>query len=129
MAYKSKYQKTLANYKGIRMGKVLPEKLDIDIRFLLANERTLLAWVRTSLVVEVGGVALIQIHRYNPFIGGSILLLGAVVALIGYHRYRAADRAIRDNRVPAGGAGPALQVIAVVAIAIAISIAQFVFMR
>src|ERR1035438_7919005 len=86
------------------------ENLDIDARFLLANERTLLAWVRTSLVVEAGGVALIEVHRYNSIIGASILLLGAVVALIGYHRFRAADKAIRGHKLPDAGIGPALQV-------------------
>ena len=111
------------------MKKSQTESLDVDVRFLLANERTLLAWVRTSLVVEAGGVALIQVHQYNPYIGGSILLLGALVALIGYHRYRAADQAIREHRLPVAGTGPGLQVVAVVGIAVAISIAQLASMR
>lgn len=105
------------------------EKLDVDARFLLANERTLLAWIRTSLAVEAGGLALATVHKQRPIIGVTILLLGAVVAWIGYHRYRAADRAIRAGELPHAGTGPALQVYGIVAIAILLAIAQFTILK
>lgn len=105
------------------------EKVDIDIRFLLANERTLLAWIRTSVAIEAGGIALIEIHKRHSYLGVTVLLLGAVVALIGYHRYRTSEIAIKNNRLPPEGIGPALQVIAVVIIAVVLSIAQFTFLK
>lgn len=105
------------------------EKNDIDVRFLLANERTLLAWIRTSIAVEAGGVALTQLHKQHDFIGTSVLLLGAVVALIGYHRFRVTDRSIRRDELPPAGIGPAIQVIAVVALAILLSIAQYTILK
>ncbi|HWB39336.1 MAG TPA: DUF202 domain-containing protein, partial [Candidatus Saccharimonadales bacterium] len=81
------------------------EKLDVDVRFLLANERTLLAWIRTALTIEAGGLALIQVHLRQKWIGLVVLLLGAWVAIIGFTRYRAADRAIRAGRLPGAGIG------------------------
>jgi inner membrane protein YidH len=105
------------------------EKNDVDARFLLANERTLLAWIRTSIAIEAGGVALIAVHKHHSYMGVSILLLGGVVAIIGYHRYRMADQAIRENRLPPTGTGPAIQVITVVTIALLLSIAQFTILK
>lgn len=106
-----------------------PEKLDIDVRFLLANERTLLAWIRTSLAVEAGGLALMQLHKRHLALGIIVLLAGALVALIGYHRYRTADRAIRESRLPHEGSGPTVQVLMVVGIAILLVVAEFTFLR
>jgi len=100
------------------------EQLDVDIRFLLANERTLLAWIRTSLTVEAGGLALATVHKQHEFVGIIVLLLGGMVALIGYHRYQAAERSIRAHHLPPTGAGPALQVYGIVAVAIILAIAQ-----
>lgn len=105
------------------------EKTDVDTRFLLANERTLLAWVRTSIAIEAGGIALMQLHKRHNFIGLAVLLLGAVTALIGYHRFHAADRAIRRSKLPPQGIGPALQVMAVVAAAIVLVIAQYTLLK
>jgi putative membrane protein len=111
------------------MKKTDAEDLDVDARFLLANERTLLAWIRTSLAVEAGGVALIEVHKQHSYIGVSVLLLGAIVALIGYHRFISADKAIRAHRLPAIGTGPTIQVVTIVIIAIGLSLAQFTFLR
>lgn len=105
------------------------EQADVDTRFLLANERTLLAWIRTSLAIEAGGVALAAVHKRHSYLGITILLLGAVVALIGFHRFRAADRAIRKGCLPPAGTGPALQVIGVVVVAVILAIAQVTILR
>jgi putative membrane protein len=94
------------------------EKLDVDIRFLLANERTLLAWVRTGLALEAGGVALIHFNSGINLVGISIILLGAATTGIGYARFRGADTAIRTSQLPKVGLGPGLEVAAVIMIAL-----------
>jgi len=99
-------------------------ELDVDIRFLLANDRTLLAWIRTSLAVLAGGLVLMQVHKGHQLIGVGVLAAGALVALIGYSRYRAADRAIRAGRLPHAGRGPAFEVALVVFLAIGLGIAE-----
>lgn len=100
------------------------EKNDVDARFLLANERTLLAWIRTSLAIEAGGIALIGLHSEKKYLGLSIVLLGAVVSFIGYHRFRAADKAIRAQQLPPSGLGSAVQLLGVVTVAIVICVVQ-----
>jgi putative membrane protein len=72
-----------------------------DYRFSLANERTLLAWVRTALALDVAGLGVV---RFAPPIGGAggraavgaiLVLLGAATAWSGYRRFLATDRAMR----------------------------------
>lgn len=106
-----------------------PAQLDVDIRFLLANDRTLLAWVRTALAIEAGGLVLIQIYPEHRLMGIGVLFAGAIVALIGYSRYRAADRAIREHRLPHKGYGPTIEVALVVFIAVVIGIAELTVLR
>jgi putative membrane protein len=83
-----------------------PSSLDVDTRFLLANERTLLAWVRTALTLIAGGVG---IEQFGSGIAGRttwatvLLALGVASAVTGAARYRRADRALRGGRVPATG--------------------------
>jgi len=105
------------------------EQLDVDVRFLLANERTLLAWIRTSLAIQAGGLALAAVHKHQAYMGITILLLGAAVALIGYHRFRVADRYIRHHRLPPAGNGPKIQVAGIAAIAVILAIAQVTIIR
>lgn len=93
------------------------EMLDVDVRFLLANERTLLAWVRTALAVIAIGLALTQLSstsKNQNLIGILIILLGAIMTTIGYIRFKDADRAIRIGKLPDIGKGPRLQVAAVI---------------
>lgn len=96
------------------------DDLDPDVRFLLANERTLLAWIRTSLAVLAGGVALTQLGSNSTtktVIGIMAILLGAFMASVGYLRFKVADRAIRVGELPPTGFDPIVQVGGIVVIA------------
>ena len=106
-------------------------RLDPDVRFLLANERTLLAWIRTSLGLLAGGVALGQLPhtKGHETYGILVVLFGALIAVTGYHRFVVANRAIRKGKLPPVGWGPALQVIGVVAVAVVLAIAQLVSLK
>lgn len=100
--------------------------LDVDIRFLLANERTLLAWVRTSLGLQAGGFALVHLGKQSSLeiiAGASAIALGAAVSLLGYHRFRVADRSIRAHTLPPKGRAAEIQVAGVVLISVVLTIA------
>src|SRR3954469_8093988 len=98
-----------------------------DYRFTLANERTLLAWLRTGLALVAGGVA---VATYAPDLGvrwGStalalaLALLGLGAALGGYVRWRANEAAIRADRpLPDSWVAPAL--VAVVAAVLVVAL-------
>jgi putative membrane protein len=95
------------------------EEADIDMRFLLANERTLLAWIRTSLALQAAGVAIMHFDGSNHRIYGVLILaIGATAAAVGYWRFREADKAIREFRLAKKGLGPLLITLAVLVIAV-----------
>lgn len=77
---------------------------DPDYRFSLANERTFLAWIRTSLALLAGGVLLGQFStRLGPHFVIIILatvlgILAAALSGIAYLRWRANERAMRNSR-------------------------------
>lgn len=103
------------------------EMLDPDVRFLLANERTLLAWIRTGLAVVAGGVALTQIghnSRAQSVIGLSAIILGGLMAVVGYIRFQAADKAIRRGELPTIGHEPVIQAASVAIICFALVITR-----
>lgn len=72
-----------------------------DYRFTLANERTLLAWVRTALGLMAGGVAVVHLAPdlgpavVRHVIGGVLAGLGAVVAVTSTTRWRVVQTAMR----------------------------------
>jgi putative membrane protein len=105
------------------------DQIDVDVRFLLANERTLLAWVRTSLAIQAGGLALALTNKQHPYLGIIILLLGAGTALIGYHRFVTADRSIRRHHLPPSGNGPTIQVAGIVMVAVGLAIIQLTMLH
>jgi putative membrane protein len=75
-----------------------------DYRFTLANERTFLAWLRTSLSLLAAGVAVVQLVPSFPLpgaravTGGLLAVLAVVSAAAGVLRWRAVETAIRHAR-------------------------------
>ena len=99
------------------------EMLDFDARFLLANERTFLAWVRTALAILIGGIALTQLGHDSTaqgVVGMIVIVLGGFMALVGYLRFHAADRAIRRGDLPEVGHEPLVQTAGIGLVAMAL---------
>jgi putative membrane protein len=80
------------------------DETEPDYRFTLANERTFLAWIRTSLGLVAGGVA---VHQLVP--GLSVpgartalavmsLALAGVLAGTSYPRWRRSQQAMRRGQ-------------------------------
>jgi putative membrane protein len=92
-----------------------------DYRFTLANERTFLAWVRTSLGLLAAGVAVRQLVEPFGIEGGRTALAllgiaGSVVLVVGaYVRWVGVQRAVRR-----GEPLPPARLVPVVASAIAV---------
>ena len=101
-------------------------ELDVDARFLLANERTLLAWVRTGLTLLVAGVG---VQQFGTGVGGRVVVavvlfaLGAAAGALGALRYARADRALREGRLPATGRAPGLLAHGVTLVAVGLLVA------
>ena len=98
-----------------------PGRLDVDARFLLANERTLLAWVRTALTLLAVGGGLAQFG--DEVAGGRALALALTVvgiasAAMGGVRYARTDRALRRGELPRVGRSPYLVAVAVALVGI-----------
>ena len=104
----------------------LRRDLDVDARFLLANERTLLAWLRTTLALLAGGVGVYQFGTDVPastLWAELLLATGGASGVIGIVRYISSDRAIRRGELPPGVHMPLVVAGAVVALAAALIVA------
>ncbi len=92
-----------------RPRRVFGEGQEPDPRFTLANERTLLAWLRTALALVVAGVAVVALSELiTPewlveVTAGAAFLGGAVTASLGYLQWQRVERALRRREpLPAG---------------------------
>jgi putative membrane protein len=87
-----------------------------DPRFSLANERTFLAWIRTSLALSAAGVALVAVDvpvpRWTELTCALLLVgLGLLAPVQAWGRWMATERALRlDRPLPAFATGPLLVV-------------------
>ncbi len=80
---------------------------EVDPRFLLANERTFLAWGRTALALVAAGVALTQLVDHIGLPGGRqllgipLILLGGLIAWLSHRRSNQIQEALRQGlRLP-----------------------------
>ena len=110
----------------------MPEGSEPDVRLTLANERTYLAWIRTSLGLIASGVAVerllpvFEIPGAREFVGLALVSMGAVGAATSNRRWRRIDSALRSGE-PLPPPKVAAVMAAVVAVAGVITIALLVW--
>ena len=76
-----------------------------DYRFTLANERTFLAWVRTSLAMMAAGVAVVQfipgLDIVRHALGLLLIVMGGLLSGVSYAHWERNERAMRlGERLP-----------------------------
>lgn len=111
---------------------LLPEGEEPDPRFTLANERTFLAWIRTSLAFLAGGVALEAFRSPNvpehlwSAAAVLVLVVGMLIGLGAAVRWLRVERAMRTGRaLPVPAIVPFLAGVAVVACAVVLGFVIF----
>ncbi len=78
--------------------------IEPDYRFTLANERTFLAWQRTSLGLMAAAVAVVQfmpelaIPGFRHVLGIAVAGMAVLTAMTGLRRWSQVDRAIRNDQ-------------------------------
>ncbi len=67
-------------------------------RTKLANERTLLSYIRSSLYLLLGGIAIIQLDGFESikFIGYVSLVLTISLLIIGVYRFKKLNKQLRN---------------------------------
>jgi len=101
----------------------LPEP---DLRILQANERTMLAWVRTGLSLMAFGFVISRLAAWlrlehpgesaSPWLGVVVIGFGMACNAIGAHRFLHARRAIVSGRpIVPSSVGPVVLAYGVVA--------------
>ena len=109
--------------------KLLPGGTEPDPRFTLANERTFLAWIRTSLALLAGGIA-VEAFTTDVFpepirrgLSVLLLLLGMLLSAGSAIRWLRVEASLRSNRpLPLPLIGPLLAAGCAVAAAVVIAV-------
>ncbi|MDL9938407.1 DUF202 domain-containing protein [Gordonia sp. ABSL1-1] len=101
----------------------------VDARFTLAAERTMLAWIRTSLGFLAGGVAIVYIapdvtsSLIETSLGLVMVALGCAVAITGAVRWRRTLAALERGGPIPGPSQVMYLVAAIVVVAVAVAVA------
>lgn len=103
-----------------------------DYRLSFANERTFLAYIRTALALDGGGLAVVQLlPDLNPpwarqLLGAALVLMGLVLAAVSVRRWARNEEALRTDAPLPESRAPlylAIGVIVLSAVAVLILIA------
>ena len=84
---------------------MLPGGTEPDPRFTLANERTFLAWIRTSLALLAGGIAIeaftsdLFLEPVRKGLAAVLLVLGMLLSAGSAVRWLRVERSMR-NKAP-----------------------------
>ena len=104
-----------------------------DYRLSFANERTFLAWIRTALALDAGGLAVVQLlPDLDPpwarqALGALLVLMGLVLAASSVRRWARNEEALRTDAPLPQSRAPlflAIGVMALSAIAVLILVAS-----
>jgi putative membrane protein len=77
---------------------------ELDYRFTLANERTFLAWARTSLALLAGGIALDELtgrfatRQVRTALATAAVVLSLLLAVSSFVRWRQVQSAMEEGR-------------------------------
>jgi putative membrane protein len=100
-------------------------EVEPDARFTFANERTFLDWTRTALAFVAAGLAIVQLLPPFPgvpwgrhLLGIPLIVLGAVIAVIGYRQWAGNQRALRRREPVQRSALPQILVVSIVGMAV-----------
>jgi putative membrane protein len=88
-----KFSNTFQNQEEI----ILRDYLAME-RTKLANERTLLSYIRSSLYLLLGGIAIIQLEGFEniKFIGYISLFLTVLLVIIGVYRFQNLNKQLKN---------------------------------
>lgn len=105
----------------------------VDLRILQANERTMLAWVRTGLTLMAFGFVIARLSLWlrlmvhsedrgaSLALGIGVIAIGAACHVIGAVRFVAARRALLAGRtIVPGATGPVVIALVVAGIGVAL---------
>jgi len=104
---------------------------EADPRFSMANERTMLAWLRTALAFVVTGVALVALRdltgaTWVSATAATVTVIGAAVAPWAYVHWASCEKALRlDTPMPA----PRIAPVAVLCVVVPAMITTVVLVR
>lgn len=94
----------------------------VDLRFLQANERTFLAWIRTGIALMAFGFAVARISAWlggsefpthdawSTWTGSALLVLGMLCNVVAASRYARVRAAIIEGRTILPGRAPLLTI-------------------
>lgn len=119
------------NGRGWLARRLLPGGTEPDPRVTLANERTFLAWIRTSLALLAGGIALeafavdVLAVPVRKSVAILLIVLGMLVSAGSFVRWVGVERAVRARApLPIPLIAPVLSLAGAVG---ALVIAYFIF--